>query len=416
MRGLHLAIALTLATAVAFAIAVSLGFALFKQPPDVDTGPVDTSGDVVTPLIASLVPQKAISPVRGTDGRYHVQYELVLTNTTSAPATLGPVKVLSGGGDRTLRTISVDDMVAGTTLRLVDRDPVTDTTIPGNEARMLFVAVAFGSRKKIPDAVKQRFSVDATNPIDNETRHFDYTIASVPLSKDKSPVLSPPLNGRGWLASDGCCAPGGHVAAIYGLDGKLQAAERYAIDWIKIDPNGRIYRGDPSVLSNWVGYGVKVRAMSGGVVTEAVNNLPDQTPLEKPPALPFAKLPGNNVVIKRGKGLREVYAHLIPGSVKVKVGQRVDAGQVIGRLGNSGGSLAPHLHFHAVNGEHVARSDGYPYVMNSFKVAGESTVGDLEAALSGKPGFPPRDQLHPVKHRDELPLGFTIDNFPSGGG
>src|SRR4051794_12747718 len=312
MRRVRLGLPLALSLAL-LAIAVPLGFALFKQPPDIDTGPVDTSGDAVTPVIASLVPQRHIAAVEGTDGRDHVQYELMVTNTTAQPATLGPIEVRAGNSGPTVQTISVDDMVGGGRLLSLDREPVADTTIPGNESRILFVALDFKSPKKVPDTGAQRFSVDATNPIDNRTRQFHYTIASVPLSADtKLPVLSPPLDGRGWLASDGCCKPGGHVSAIYGLDGKLQAAERYAIDWIKIDPKGRIYHGDPSVLTNWVGYGVKVKASTSGVVTEARNDLPDQIPGGKPPSLPFEDLPGNDVVIKHGTGLREVYAHLVP--------------------------------------------------------------------------------------------------------
>ena len=56
-------------------------------------------------------------------------------------------------------------------------------------------------------------------------------------------------------------------------------------------------------------------------------------------------------------GLTAVYAHLKPGSVKVKAGDKVKAGEVIGLLGNTGGSLAPHLHFHIVNGPEGAASD-----------------------------------------------------------
>jgi murein DD-endopeptidase MepM/ murein hydrolase activator NlpD len=111
-------------------------------------------------------------------------------------------------------------------------------------------------------------------------------------------------------------------------------------------------------------------------VTEARNDLPDQTPQVKPKTLPLGDLPGNAVVVRMKNGLSAVYAHLVPGSVKVLVGDRVTVGEELGKLGNSGGSLAPHLHFHVV-----------------------------------KAGFPTAAQLHPINHSDELPLGFTIDQF-----
>jgi hypothetical protein len=395
---------------LAFVLTVPTASGVAGAPHPKDTPPADSKA--VTPVIASLIPQRKIAAVRGSDGLLHVQYELMLTNTTSQPAELKSMKVVAPNGRRTLLKISQSDMVQGEELRLVDGNTVPNTSIAPDQSRILFVTVAFQSRKKIPDKLKHKFRLDATDPFNNEAKTFHYVIAPAPMSHDRPPVLSPPLNGPGWLASQGCCGPGGHESAIFGLDGKLQAAERYAIDWIKIGASGRIYHGDPSVLSNWFGYGTKVRAMSSGRVVVATDGHPDQTPLKKPPDTPFEGAPGNHVVIKQPDGLREVYAHLVPGSLKVNVGDRVHTGKTIGRLGNSGASLAPHLHFHVVNGRHAARSDGYPYVLDKFKLAAQSNVDALGKALEGEAAFPRRDQFNPVKHLRELPLDFTIDNFP----
>lgn len=83
-------------------------------------------------------------------------------------------------------------------------------------------------------------------------------------------------------------------------------------------------------------------------------------PRKMPTDLPFEKLAGNHVVIKMRGGLSAVYAHPKPGSVRVKVGDKVKAGEVIGELGNTGASLAPHLHFYIVNGTDTFTSDGLP--------------------------------------------------------
>jgi murein DD-endopeptidase MepM/ murein hydrolase activator NlpD len=116
-------------------------------------------------------------------------------------------------------------------------------------------------------------------------------------------------------------------------------------------------------------------------------------------------------VIRQSNGLSQVYAHLAPGSVSVRVGERVETGDVVGRLGNSGGSLAPHLHFHVVNGPHAETSDGFPFILNRFEVAGRTNLDAMVAAIGGQPGLPTRDRLRPVLHQDELPLGFTIVDF-----
>ncbi|HYO83907.1 MAG TPA: M23 family metallopeptidase, partial [Bryobacteraceae bacterium] len=75
---------------------------------------------------------------------------------------------------------------------------------------------------------------------------------------------------------------------------------------------------------------------------------------------------GNYVVLDVGDGRFVTYAHLIPGSLTVKRGDRVRAGQVLGKIGNSGNSSGPHLHFQVATGPGVLRGDGVPFVFDSF--------------------------------------------------
>ena len=73
---------------------------------------------------------------------------------------------------------------------------------------------------------------------------------------------------------------------------------------------------------------------------------------------------GNHIVLDLGGGRYAFYAHLQPGSLKVKVGDRVTRGQVIGLVGNSGNSTEPHLHFHISDGVSPLGSEGLPYVLD----------------------------------------------------
>lgn len=61
---------------------------------------------------------------------------------------------------------------------------------------------------------------------------------------------------------------------------------------------------------------------------------------------------GNMVLINHGDGYKTRYAHMVKGSIKVSVGDYVEAGQTIGKVGSTGNSTGPHLHFEViVNGE-----------------------------------------------------------------
>ena len=91
---------------------------------------------------------------------------------------------------------------------------------------------------------------------------------------------------------------------------------------------------------------------------------------------------GNHVVIDHGNGERALYAHLVPGSIPVRVGTTVKRGQALGKCGNSGHSSEPHLHWHL----QTAEGEGLPprfvdYVADGKPVAkGEPVQGQLLAS------------------------------------
>src|SRR6185312_245751 len=94
------------------------------------------------------------------------------------------------------------------------------------------------------------------------------------------------------------------------------------------------------------------------------------------------KAGGNHVVVAIGGGRYAFYAHLQPGSVRVKVGQKVKVGQVLGLLGNTGNSDGPHLHFHIMDSPHPLEANGLPYRFSNFTV--EGTVTNIEGIQKGE--------------------------------
>ena len=102
-----------------------------------------------------------------------------------------------------------------------------------------------------------------------------------------------------------------------------------------------------------------------------------------------------------GPGVFALYAHIAPGQVTVHVGQQVRAGQVIGELGNSGNSTAPHLHFHLMNGPSPLTSQGIPFEFRTYTLLAQPGAGGDIA-----PEKPPL-----VLH-DSYPLYNTVIGFP----
>lgn len=124
----------------------------------------------------------------------------------------------------------------------------------------------------------------------------------------------------------------------------VNPAQRYALDIVKLDPFGR--RADrlfTEELSGYKVFGEPLASPCNGTIIKAVDGISDNIP----PSIAIDKPEGNHVIIKC-KGIELILAHLMKGSVIVREGDAVEEGSYIGRAGNSGNSLEPHLHIHAV--------------------------------------------------------------------
>jgi murein DD-endopeptidase MepM/ murein hydrolase activator NlpD len=128
------------------------------------------------------------------------------------------------------------------------------------------------------------------------------------------------------------------------------------------------------------------------------------------PPVPLENASGNHVALDLGGGRFAFYEHLRPGSIRVKTGDRVKRGDVLGELGNSGSSSAgPHLHFHVADGAAELGAEGLPYVLDEFEVVG--AYDDIEAATGGRP-WPPAPPGAGGPRRRELPAPNVVVAFP----
>lgn len=130
--------------------------------------------------------------------------------------------------------------------------------------------------------------------------------------------------------------------------------QRRAIDFVVRNAAGKAYDGDGKRNADYLAYGQDVLAAADGVVVIVIDGVPDNRPGTSGS---FAAT-GNAVVLRHPAGESTAVYHLIPGSIAVKVGDSVRAGQVLGRCGNSGNSSGPHLHFQVTNSDDYAIASG----------------------------------------------------------
>jgi murein DD-endopeptidase MepM/ murein hydrolase activator NlpD len=212
------------------------------------------------------------------------------------------------------------------------------------------------------------------------------TVAPVTVSTRKPALIAPPLVGTNWVDANSCCDMTPHRMALNPLNGQLWAAERFAIDYVQLLPDGRLFNGDKTKPESYPGFGADIHAVSEGRVVAVVDGLPEQVPGTNPSGLPLDQYAGNHIVQDLGDGNYALYGHLKTGSINVKVGDQVSQGQVIASLGNSGNTDGPHLHFHVMSAPDPLRSNGLPFVLSSFKLDGRITSMDAQDAIeAGQP-------------------------------
>ncbi|MHC4911394.1 MAG: M23 family metallopeptidase [Planctomycetota bacterium] len=121
--------------------------------------------------------------------------------------------------------------------------------------------------------------------------------------------------------------------------------QKFAFDFIGVNEDGGMHTGEGKANEDYFAFGREVLAPADGTVTDVIEGVRDNVPGSMNP---YSAL-GNAVFIQHREHEVSMLAHLKLGSIKVKVGDNVKTGQVIGLCGNSGNSSQPHLHYHLQN-------------------------------------------------------------------
>jgi len=163
------------------------------------------------------------------------------------------------------------------------------------------------------------------------------------------------------------------------VGGKPWLAQRYAIDWVRyriVSGAARTWSGPEDRNTSYFCYDAPIQSVADGIVVEAMDGIAENTPHSGTYAMDinFVNAGGNHVVVDIGGDRYAFYAHMRPGSVRVKIGERVKTGQVLGRVGNTGSSTEPHLHMHIVDRPSFLAANGVPDEIAAFNASRSTTL------------------------------------------
>jgi murein DD-endopeptidase len=360
-----------------------------KAPPKPTQKPLGAPVDVEVPKLPTAFQ---------ADGKTHLVYELHVTNFGAADCSITQIDVLRADDKKSLGHFEGVELAG-----MLNRPGVTGAVGmdklrlgPGLRA-VVYLWVTFDKAADVPSALEHRVTVKVGDYPDS------FAVDSARISGRRDlPVIGPPLRGGEWLAANGPSNSSGHRRALIPIGGRAQIAQRFAIDWVQLRPDGQTFTGDQLDNKNYRAYGSEVLAVADGVASEVVDGIPQNVPGEKSRAVPITleTVGGNHVILDLGQGRYAFYAHLQPGSVRIKTGDKVRRGQVLGLVGNSGNSTEPHLHFHLSDASSPLGSEGIPYALESYQRQGKGTGWKPSSANSA-----------PEKRLMEIPLENEIVSF-----
>jgi hypothetical protein len=328
------------------------------------------------------------------DGTTRLYYEMVVTNFASSDYTLDAVEATAGATTAKFDSQALAKMIRPLGVAKTEQAPeqapeqATDRVIAGGRSVIVFLELDLG-KSNAPDAIAHSLRV-----LDDHQAAHDIAIAPIPVSSDAPIVVAPPLRGE-WIAGDSASnlPDAAHRRAVLVSDGHAWIAQRYAIDWVQyqtVDGKRTTWRGPEDRNESYFCYDQPIYSVAAGKVVDASDGMPENVPHSQKyvVALDFNNAAGNHAVIEVAPHRYVLYAHMRPGTVGVKVGDRVGLGQIIGHVGNTGSSAEPHLHMHIDDQPSFLGGNGVPYAFTSGEESGpvEANVSSPTAVYFGPIG------------------------------
>ena len=294
-----------------------------------------------------------------------VVYELLIANPTSRELAVVQIEVWA---DEELRTTWDREELLAISRRLpaADRGGGGDRLLlmPG-ERYLVYGWIDGIDGEAAPKRIRHRASVEARGREGLETWSLDGGKAAVLAP---AMTIDAPVRGGRWFVTNGYSNDADHRRFVT-VSGDLFIPQRFGADFLRLGEDGNNATPERPLRNEcFHSYGEPLYAVADGEVVRVKRDLDDNGAGADPGPLAWSALPGNHVVLRLDEGVFALYAHLQGTSVAVEEGQRLERGDFIGRIGNSGNVSAPHLHFHMMNGPDPNLAEGVPFAFRAFEV------------------------------------------------
>jgi len=338
--------------------------------------------------------------VATSDSGSFVAYELHVTNLTNGTLTLRRVEVLDPDKSGAVLGSLTDSVLLRSVSRPTQIPAAERLQLAGGTRAYVYLWIPV-DRNNPPARLKHRLTFERSDSA-STTEVLEGT--QIPVER-AAVVISPPVRGE-WAAFNGPSNASGHRRLVLALEGHVASGQRFAIDFLQVDSAGSSHRpgSDPLKNSSYYAYGHELLAVADGIVAATKDSIPENPVGGRAVKIDLVTVGGNYVGIDIGNGKYALYAHVQPGSLRVKIGDRVKRGQVIALLGNSGNSTEPHVHFQIADAPAFLSSEGVPYATD-FEVIGNCGIGGTPPAITCS-----RHAPTPVK--GGIPLQNELVRFP----
>ncbi len=298
----------------------------------------------------------------------HLYYELYLTNFSSQTVRVTQLEVLNLPDTTNRLTVFNEQELKRRWMSVGKKSDSLSLDLQPGRVAVLYLEIQVSDRH-IPRLFKHLLLISV--PVKNG--HMTYALQSgvVPVHQAKPIVLGKPLSGGPWAAIHHPAWERGHRRVLFTRNGTTHLPGRFAIDFAKLDQTGKQTAGDADSVRNWLSYGQSVLAVADGLIGSTRTDFAESATLKKAPKFPADSATGNYLTLQIAPNRFVFYEHLRPGSIQVRVGQRVKKGDVIARVGFTGQSTGPHLHLHVANANTPLEADGLPFVFEQFTVLGD---------------------------------------------